>query len=133
MTKRCVPEIVAERNGFGQIFIQIQCPRNRAGDLGHLERVRQAGPVMVALRSEKHLCFVFHSAKGFGVENPVPVSLVNGADVTLRFISVPSSGIPAVRRIRAQAPEIPVLQTIPSSSNEDHLFPGNMPATVSSQ
>ncbi len=53
--------------------------------------VRQAGPVMIALRSEKHLCFVFHPAKGFGVENPVPVSLVDGADVTLRFISVPSS------------------------------------------
>ena len=28
------------------------------------------------------------------------------------------------------APEIPVLQTILSSSNEDHLFPGNMPVTV---
>ena len=65
MTKRCVPEIVAERNGFGQIFIQIQCPRNRTGDLGHLERVRQAGTVMVALRSEKHLRFVCHSAKSF--------------------------------------------------------------------
>ena len=65
MAKRRVSEIVAKRNGFGQIFIQIQCPRNRTGDLGHLERVRQAGTVMVALRSEKHLRFVFHSAKSF--------------------------------------------------------------------
>ena len=65
MTKRCVSKIMSQCNGFGQIFIQIQCPRNRTGDLGHLERVRQAGTVMVALRSEKHLRFVFHSAKSF--------------------------------------------------------------------
>lgn len=30
MAKRRVSEIVAKRNGFGQILIQIQRPRNRA-------------------------------------------------------------------------------------------------------
>ena len=116
-------EIVAERNGFGQILIQIQRPRNRAGNLGHLECVRQAGPVMIALRSEKHLCFVFHPAKGFGMENPVPVSLVDGADVTLRFISVPSSGIPAVRRIRTQLLKFPFFKRFSQVQMKTTSFP----------
>ena len=116
-------EIVAERNGFGQILIQIQRPRNRAGNLGHLECVRQAGPVMISLRSKKHLCFVFHPAKGFGVENPVPVSLVDGADVTLRFISVPSSGIPAVRRIRTQLLKFPFFKRFSQVQTKTTSFP----------
>ena len=123
MAERRVSEIVAERNGFGQILIQIQRPRNRAGNLGHLECVRQAGPVMIALRSEKHLCFIFHPAKGFGVENPVPVSLVDGADVTLRFISVPSSGIPAVRRIRTQLLKFPFFKRFSQVQTKTTSFP----------
>ena len=105
------------------ILIQIQRPRNRAGNLGHLECVRQAGPVMIALRSKKHLCFVFHPAKGFGVENPVPVSLVDGADVTLRFISVPSSGIPAVRRIRTQLLKFPFFKRFSQVQTKTTSFP----------
>ena len=123
MAERRVSEIMAERNGFGQILIQIQRPRNRAGNLGYLECVRQAGPVMISLRSEKHLCFVFHPAKGFGVENPVPVSLVDGADVTLRFISVPSSGIPAVRRIRTQLLKFPFFKRFSQVQTKTTSFP----------
>jgi len=56
MAERRVSEIMAERNGFGQILIQIQRPRNRAGNLGYLECVGQAGPVMISLRAARNTC-----------------------------------------------------------------------------
>ena len=51
-------QIVAERNGLGQVLIQAQCAGNCACDLRDLQRMGQAGAVVVALRGQKDLCFL---------------------------------------------------------------------------
>ena len=56
-----------QRNGFRQVLIQLQRPGNRAGNLRHLQRMGQAGPVMVSLRGQKYLSLVFQPAKRFAV------------------------------------------------------------------
>ena len=58
MTKGGVPQVVRQRDGFGQILVQPQRAGDGAGDLGYLQRMGQPGAVMVALRRQKHLCFV---------------------------------------------------------------------------
>ena len=46
-----------------------------ARDLGHLEGVRQARDVVVALGVDEHLRLVLEPAEGLGVEDPVAVAL----------------------------------------------------------
>ena len=50
MSKRRVPQIMPQRNGLCQIFIEPQGPGNGAGNLGNLQRMGQPGAVMVSLR-----------------------------------------------------------------------------------
>ena len=49
MAEGRMAEIVAERDRLGQILVQAERPCDRPRDLRHLERVRQAGAVVVAL------------------------------------------------------------------------------------
>ena len=49
--ERRVAEVVAEPDRLGQVLVQPQRPRDRAGDEAGLERVREPGPVVVALRA----------------------------------------------------------------------------------
>ena len=58
VAERRVAQIVAERDGLGQILIQAQRAGNRACDLGDLQRMGQAGAVVVALRGQKDLRFL---------------------------------------------------------------------------
>ena len=51
-------QIVAERDGLGQVLIQAQCAGNCACDLRDLQRMGQAGAVVVAFRGQKDLCFL---------------------------------------------------------------------------
>jgi hypothetical protein len=63
MAKRSVSQIVTQGNGFGQIFIQPQSLGHSSGDLRDFKRVGQAGAVVIAKRSHKHLGFVLQSSE----------------------------------------------------------------------
>jgi hypothetical protein len=64
-----------QRDGFRQILIQLQAAGNGAGNLRHLQRVGQAGAVVIALMVHKNLGFVLQAAKGGGMDNAVAVTL----------------------------------------------------------
>lgn len=78
MTERRMPQIVGQSQRFRQIFVKPQCTRDGTGDLGHFQAVCQPGPVMVPLVIDEHLCLMLEAAKGGGMDDPVPVPLIDG-------------------------------------------------------
>jgi len=91
-----VAKIVGQSQGLGQVFVQVQRPRQRPRDLRHLERVRQAGAIVVALVVKKHLRLVLEAAEGRRVDDAVSVALERGPTATRRF---GDQTAPAVGRI----------------------------------
>ncbi len=75
MTERRMAEVVRQRQRLGQILVEAQLPRHRARDLSHLEAVRQARPVVIALVVDEHLRLVDQAAEGGRVQNSVAVAL----------------------------------------------------------
>jgi hypothetical protein len=62
VAERRVPEVVRERDGLGQVLVGRQRARDRARDLRHFQRVRQA-------RAE-HVAFVIHEDLRLVLETP---------------------------------------------------------------
>ena len=58
-----VAQVVAERDGLGEVLVQPQRPGDGPGDAGHLQGVRQPGAVVVALRGDEHLGLVLQPAE----------------------------------------------------------------------
>ena len=58
MAERRVPEIMSERDRFGQILVESERPRDCPRNLRNLKRVRQPSTVVVALRRDKYLRLV---------------------------------------------------------------------------
>ena len=58
MAKWCVAEVVRQRQRFGKIIVEAKRPGQRAGDLADLDRMRQAGTVVVALVRHENLGLV---------------------------------------------------------------------------
>ena len=61
MAERGVAEVVAERDRFGELFVQLKHLRDRSRDLRNLERVRQPRAVVIACRREEHLRLVLQT------------------------------------------------------------------------
>ena len=59
-----MPKVVCQRNGFNQVLIQRQCPRDTAANLSHLQRMRQTRAKQISLVVQKHLGFVDQTPKG---------------------------------------------------------------------
>ena len=74
MAERRMAEIVAERGGLGQVLVEAERAGERAGDLGHFQRVGQAGAVMVALVEDEHLGLVGQAAEGGRMDDAVAVA-----------------------------------------------------------
>ena len=88
-----VAAVVAERDRLGQGDVDPDRPGDRGGDLGHLERVGQPGPLVVA-RVDHDLGLAGQPAERGGVHDPVPVALEAGA-LVVRLL-----GLGAVARRR---------------------------------
>ena len=58
MAEGRVAQIMPQRRRLREIFVKPQPPRDRAGDLGDLQRVGQTRAVMVPFRGEEYLRFV---------------------------------------------------------------------------
>ena len=103
MTERRVAQIMTQSNGLRQFFIQPQRLCYGPGYLGHLQGVGQPRPVMIPLRSQKNLRLMLHPSKCLAVYDPVPVPLVNCADITGLLQPVPAPGAGAYGRVGASA------------------------------
>ena len=75
MAERRVAEVVAQRDRLGQLLVQPQHLGDRARDLRHLERVRQARPVVVAGRREEHLRLVLQPPERLAVNDAIAIVL----------------------------------------------------------
>ncbi len=85
MPERRVPQIVAERDGLGELLVEPEHLGDAAGDLRHLERVRQAGPIVIAGRREEHLRLVLQTPERLAVDDAVAVALERRTDRVLRL------------------------------------------------
>ena len=74
MTERRMTEVVGQRAGLGEVLVEAQRTRQRAGDLGHLEGVGEPGAVMIALVVDEHLGLVGEPAERRGMDDPVAVA-----------------------------------------------------------
>src|SRR3546814_4453027 len=74
-----VAEIVGKRQRFGQILVELEAARQPAGDLRHLDAMRQPGTIMVALGCDEDLGLVLESAKGRRMDDPIPIALEAGS------------------------------------------------------
>src|SRR5438067_1040495 len=100
MAERRMSEVVAERNRFGQLFVQAQHLRDRPRDLRHLERVRQPRAVMIAGRREEHLRLVLQTPERLAVDDPIAVPLKRRPDVVFALGSKPPARVGALGRLR---------------------------------
>ena len=73
--ERRVAEVVAEPDRLGQVLVQPERPGHVAGDPAGLERVREPGAVVVALRRDEHLGLVLEPPERLRVDDPVAVAL----------------------------------------------------------
>ena len=70
-----VAEVVAEPDRLGQVLVEAERAGDRAGDPAGLQRVGEAGPVVVALGGDEDLRLVLEAAEGLRVDDPVAVAL----------------------------------------------------------
>ena len=71
-----VAKIVRKADRLGQRLGQAERKRNRARNLGHLERMGQACPVQVALVIHEHLRLVHEAPEGSRMHDSVAITLV---------------------------------------------------------
>src|SRR5439155_10971381 len=74
-----MPDVVAHRHRLDEVFIETKAARHRAADLRDLERVRQAGAVVVADGREEDLRLVLEPAEGLAVDDAVPIERERGS------------------------------------------------------
>ena len=74
----------------------------RARDLRHLERVREARPVVIAGRREEDLRLVLQAAERLAVDDAVAVALERRTDRILGLGAQSSARVGALRRLRRQ-------------------------------
>jgi hypothetical protein len=99
VTKRCMTEIMCERDGFHQIFIKLQIACNSTRDLGNFETVRQPGPEEIAFMVNKNLGFVFETTKSGGMNYAVPITLEFAPAGGRRFATLAPAGVMRANRI----------------------------------
>ena len=88
-----VAQVVAQRDGLGQILIEPQRAGYGPGDARDLEGVGQAGAVVVALRLQKDLGLVLEAPEGLAMGYAIHVALEAGAYLALRLRTLPSLAV----------------------------------------
>ena len=101
VSKGGVSEVVAERDGFGQVFVEVQRSGDGSGNLGDFKSVSEPGDVVVALGGDEHLSLVFQAPESLCVKDAVAVSLILSADGRrrLRYLAAfAGAGLGGIRR-----------------------------------
>ena len=78
MAERRMTEVMGKRYGFGEIVVEPEGPRQRTGNLGHLDRVGQPRSKMVAFGRHKDLCLVGEPAERRRMHDAIAVALEDG-------------------------------------------------------
>ena len=110
MAERRVAEIVTKRDRFGELFVQPQHLRDRARNLRHFERVRQAGAVVIAGRREEHLRLVLQPAERLGVDDAIAIALERRTNRILGLLADPALAVGALRCLRREDLAFPLFE-----------------------
>ena len=73
--ERRMAEVVAHADRLDEVLVERERARHRARDLGHLDRVRHARAVVVALGRDEDLRLVLQAPERLAVHDPVAVAL----------------------------------------------------------
>ncbi len=73
MAERRMADVMGQRQGLGQVFVEAQLPGHGAGDLRHFQRVGETGAVMIALMEHEDLGLVLEAPKRGRVDDPVAI------------------------------------------------------------
>ncbi len=103
VAERRVAEVVPERDRLGQVLVELQGAGHGAGDADHLERVREAGAVVVALGGDEDLGLVLEPAERLCVDDTVAVALEWRAQRALLLGLGPAAGAVRPHRLGRQA------------------------------
>ena len=122
MTKGGMPKIVTQGNCLSQILVQVQRPGDGPCNLGHLQSVGQSGPVVVTLGREKDLILVLQAAERLGMDNPVPIPLEFGAEITRLLFGLPTLALFCLCRLGCQLRKLPFLGDTPDIHTESPPF-----------
>src|SRR5262249_17068743 len=114
---RSVPQIVAERNRLGELFVQVQNFRDGARDLRNLERVGQPRPVVIARRSEEHLRLVLQASECLGVDDAIAVPLKRRSYIIFRLYAQPAARCTASGRLWRQNFHLALLELFSNGHN----------------
>jgi hypothetical protein len=85
--------VVAQGDGFGEVFIQSERPTDGARDLAHFEGMGEASSEVVAGGGNENLSLVFKPPECFGMEDSIAVTLERRSNGVRIFGSDPSSRI----------------------------------------
>jgi hypothetical protein len=97
--ERRVAEIVAERQRLREVLVEAERAGERAGDLGHFQRVGQPRAVMVALVEHEDLRLVLEAAERGRMDDPVGIAPERVAAGAFRLRMEPPAGPGKVLRI----------------------------------
>ena len=96
MAKRRMAEIVRQRQRLGEVLVEAERARERAGDLRDFERMGEPGAVMVALVIDEHLRLVRQPAECGRMDDAVAIAAEIVARRARRLGIAPAA---ALRRI----------------------------------
>src|SRR5215471_12805501 len=92
MPERRMPEVVRKRNGFGQVFIKAQGPRDGAANRCDFDGVGEPRAQMIAGAVEENLSLVLETTKRARVNNPGTIALELSAISVGWLRKLPASG-----------------------------------------
>ena len=87
MPERGVTEVMSKPDRLDKVLVKVERSADGAGNLHHLESVREASAVVVSSGRDKDLGFVHQATKTLGVEDAVAVALKCGSQIGLRVRS----------------------------------------------
>jgi len=85
-----MPQVMRERHGFDQVLVQAKIAANAPGELRHLKRMRQTRAIIIILKNNEDLGFIFKLAEGFTVDNAVAVALKTRTAAVFRLAELTS-------------------------------------------
>src|SRR5690606_9982693 len=111
--ERWMAQVVRQRDRLGQVLVQAQRASDAGGHLGDLERVGEAGAVVVALVVDEHLGLVLEPPERAGVQDAVPVLLERRAVGALPLQVDTPARLAGQAGVRGQRPALVRLELLP--------------------
>src|SRR3954471_19983479 len=102
MSEWGMADIVNQRQGFRQIYIEAQARGDSSRNLRDLNGVRQTIAEVVRKPAREHLCLVFQAPERPRVDNAVAIALVVVAVRVRRLGITPSAALFDPRGVRSQ-------------------------------